>query len=107
MRIELQDTDFEQGIAEVGVSDADSWVELRVSFHSVIRYVDDSFSHAFGTHADGHWEIKMDDFAFKIVDGEGEVAIDEEAMIDALYAATDEFDWRAYECKLRDDALCA
>lgn len=102
--IKLFDVDFEQGTAEVGVSDGDNWAGVSVSFCSDIRYVNDSFAHAFGTHKSGYWEIEMDDFKFKVVDTDGEpIAIDKQAIIDTLYTATDEFDFDAYERKLCDD----
>lgn len=109
--IELFNVDFENGTAEVGVSDGDNWVGLDLTFDAVIRYVDDSFSHAFGIHKCGHWEIEMDSFKFEIADSDGEpVAIDQQAIIDALYTASHDFDFDAYERKLRDDyfdSLCA
>lgn len=111
MSVELYDVDFENGTAEVGVSDGDNWAGVSVSFHASIRYVDDSFSHAFGVHKCGHWEIEMENFKFEVVDTDGEpVAIDEQAIINILYEKSQDFDFCGYERKLRDDYfedLCA
>lgn len=94
MCIELYDVDWQDGTANVGITDGDNWVGVEVSFCAISRYVDDSFSHAFGVHECGHWEIDIDDVAVRIIDSDGDVAIDENAILNLLetFALDVEFD---------------
>ena len=70
--MEVLNLDLEKGTADILIGDDEQYIALEASFYSNVKYVDDSFDHAFGTHHCGHFELELDDLVLNEIDREGE-----------------------------------